>query len=116
MVIRETLQFDRANDRLTVSSRVGSVCRGSTRWMSIWLMAACKGTRLTDCRYPTLGLKAIRSEEMHASDHEGCLLRVASGPDESTRDLGSKPWIKCSDRVVHAPDGASERVDLIVSI
>jgi hypothetical protein len=34
MVIRETVQHDSANDRLTLTSRAGIVCQGWARWMS----------------------------------------------------------------------------------
>jgi len=40
MIIRETVQHDSANDRLTLTSRAGIVCQGWARWMSAWPQAS----------------------------------------------------------------------------
>jgi len=42
MITREVAQYDSANDRLTLTSRVGIVCQGWVRWMSAWLQASVR--------------------------------------------------------------------------
>jgi len=58
MVIREAVQHDRANDWLTLTSRVGNVCQGSTRWVSIWARR-----RVTAPSWPNVSTNETRDRE-----------------------------------------------------
>jgi len=42
MVTRQALKHDSANDQLTLTSRVGIVCQGWARWVSVWPQASVR--------------------------------------------------------------------------
>ena len=69
MVIREAVQHDIANDRLTLTSRVGIVCQGLARWVSTWARRYLSAPdRPNVSTFPLDDLKAVRARNNVQAD------------------------------------------------